>query len=97
MECITFFSDEELCSAGIDPALVSNPDYVKAKGVIEGVDLFDAPFFEITPREAEIIDPQQRLFLEHAWTALENAGYEPRDLCRFDRGVCRRGIQLILD
>lgn len=76
VECISFFSEAELHSAGIDPALVGNLNYVKAKGVIEDVELFDASFFEITPGEAKTIDPQQRLFLEYAWAALENAGYE---------------------
>ncbi|MEH1959442.1 MAG: SDR family oxidoreductase [Nostoc sp.] len=50
---------------------------IKAAAVLEGVELFDASFFGYTPREAETIDPQQRLFLECAWEALENAGYDP--------------------
>jgi acyl transferase domain-containing protein/thioesterase domain-containing protein/acyl carrier protein len=75
IESITFFTDEELQAAGIEPALLNYTNYVKAKGLVEGIDLFDAEFFGFSPKEAEIMDPQQRLFLECAWEALENAGY----------------------
>ncbi|HEX8904592.1 MAG TPA: type I polyketide synthase, partial [Longimicrobiaceae bacterium] len=64
---ITFFDAEE----GDDPA------HVPAAGVLEGIDRFDAAFFGFSPREAEMLDPQQRLFLETAWEALENAGHVP--------------------
>ncbi|MFB2970446.1 beta-ketoacyl synthase N-terminal-like domain-containing protein [Aerosakkonema sp. BLCC-F183] len=77
VESISFFSDEELQASGIDYALLKNPHYVKAKGVLEEIELFDAGFFGINPREAAITDPQHRLFLESAWSALENAGYNP--------------------
>jgi acyl transferase domain-containing protein len=76
VESVTFFSDEELLRAGVEPALLDEADYVKAGAVIEDAELFDASFFNLTPREAEMMDPQHRLFLEHAWQALEVAGYE---------------------
>ena len=76
-ESITFFTDEELLRSGVEPALLSEANYVKAGAVIEDVEYFDATFFNFTPREAETIDPQHRLFLEHAWQALETAGYDP--------------------
>ena len=75
-ECITFFSDDELREVGISPDLLSRPNYVKAQGVCPGTFLFDASFFSYTPREAEFLDPQQRVFLECAWEALEDAGYD---------------------
>src|SRR3954452_12654877 len=76
-ESISFFSDEELRSAGVDPALLANPAYVKAGAILSDIDQFDAGFFGFTPREAEILDVQHRLFLECAWAAMENAGYNP--------------------
>ncbi|MEH2381697.1 MAG: SDR family oxidoreductase [Nostoc sp.] len=75
VESITFFTDEELIASGVDPALLDSPNYVKAKGVLENIEMFDAVFFGFTPKEAELMDPQHRLFLECAWEALENAGY----------------------
>ncbi len=76
VESITFFTDEELIASGIRPDIVRNPDYVKASGVLEGIELFDASFFDFSPAEAALMDPQQRLFLECAWEALEDAGYD---------------------
>jgi len=76
-ECIRFFTDEELRAQGVPPTALNDPDYVKAHGVLDGIDLFDAPFFDMPPREAEMTDPQHRLFLECAFHALESAGYDP--------------------
>lgn len=77
VESISRFSDEELLAAGVEPALLADPRYVRARGTIQGAELFDAPFFGFSPREAAIIDPQQRVFLECAWEALERAGVDP--------------------
>ncbi|MBW4698403.1 MAG: SDR family NAD(P)-dependent oxidoreductase [Aphanocapsa lilacina HA4352-LM1] len=77
VESIRTLAAQEMAEAGVDPALLANPDYVRARGVLEGADLFDAGFFDCSPREAEITDPQQRLFLECAWEALEDAGCIP--------------------
>ncbi len=76
-EAITRFSDDELRAAGVPEELIANPDYVKARAVLDNADLFDAAFFSMTPREAEVTDPQHRVFLECAWEALEHAGYSP--------------------
>jgi acyl transferase domain-containing protein len=75
VESISFFSDQELESSGIETAVLSDPNYVKAGVVLEDIELFDAAFFGYPPRQAEIMDPQHRLFLESAWEALECAGY----------------------
>jgi acyl transferase domain-containing protein len=75
-ESITFYTDEELLEAGISPEVLKRPDYIKAKGEVADVDLFDAGFFDINPREAEVTDPQHRMLLECAWEALEHAGYD---------------------
>src|SRR5947209_2869556 len=77
VEAVSFFSDAELQAAGIPEAVRRNPNYVKAKAVLEGADLFDASFFDFSPREAELTDPQIRVFMECAWEALENAAYNP--------------------
>ena len=76
VESISFFRDEELLSSGVDPTLLNNSNYVKANAVLSDVELFDAEFFGFSPKEAEVIDPQHRLFLEYAWEAIENAGYD---------------------
>jgi phthiocerol/phenolphthiocerol synthesis type-I polyketide synthase E len=76
-ESISTFSNEQLLSAGVDPCLVHSPDYVKSNFMLDGIELFDANFFGINPREAELTDPQHRVFLECAWEVLEEAGYDP--------------------
>ena len=75
VEGISFFTDEELKASGEQPRFLADPGYVKASGSLEDPSLFDAAFFDYTPRQAEFVDPQQRIFLECAWEALENAGY----------------------
>ncbi len=76
VESISFFTEEELeyLPKG---NLKSELAFVKARGVIEEVAMFDAEFFGYTPREAELMDPQHRIFLECAWEALEDSGYSP--------------------
>jgi acyl transferase domain-containing protein/acyl carrier protein len=77
VESISFFTDEELESMGVDSAALRNPTFVKAGPILKEVDLFDAAFFGYSPREAELLDPQHRIFLECAWEALESAGCSP--------------------
>ena len=77
-ESVSFFEEEELQGSLLDdPTLMDNPNFVKARAILEDADLFDAAFFGVNPKEAEIMDPQHRLFLECAWEALESAGYNP--------------------
>lgn len=76
-ESIRFFTAEELLAAGVDPALIADPRYVRAQATLDGIEDFDATFFGMSPREAEATDPQHRLFLEVAWEALEDAAYDP--------------------
>jgi acyl transferase domain-containing protein len=76
-ECITRFAPAELEPAGREDMLArSSPNYVPARGVLAGADEFDEQFFGFTPKEAEIVDPQQRLFMQAAWEAIEHAGYD---------------------
>ncbi len=77
VESITEFTNEDLEKSGIDPSVYNRPDYVKKGFVMDDEDLFDASFFGYSPREAETMDPQHRLFLETAWSALEDGGYPP--------------------
>ncbi len=76
VESISIFSKQELESNGIDHTVLNSPSYVRARAVLEDVELFDASFFGFSAREAEIMDPQHRLFLECASEALESAGYD---------------------
>jgi acyl transferase domain-containing protein len=70
-------SNDELRACGAEESLLCNPHYVKAGGFLDGIEQFDASFFGFNPREAEVTDPQHRIFLECAWEVLENAGYDP--------------------
>ena len=76
-EQISRFTEEQLRAAGVAPDSVTNGSRVAAFGALENADLFDADFFGFTPREAEILDPQHRIFLETAWSALEDSGTDP--------------------
>jgi len=77
VESISHFTDTELEASGIDPEILQHPNYIKAKGILEDIDAFDADFFGYPPREAERMDPQIRILHECSWEALENAGYNP--------------------
>ncbi|HWI17166.1 MAG TPA: type I polyketide synthase, partial [Vicinamibacterales bacterium] len=77
VDSIGHFSEEELIASGLFPIdVIRHPDFIAAKGVLDGADLFDAAFFGISPREAELMDPQHRLLMECAWHALEDSGYD---------------------
>lgn len=77
-ETVRFFSDQEL-SQDVSTEERANPAYVRAKGILDGYDCFDAKFFGISPIEARVMDPQQRILLELSWHALEDAGIPPGD------------------
>ncbi|MCC5604399.1 type I polyketide synthase [Nostoc favosum] len=76
IQSIELLTNDELLTAGVKLEELQNPNYVRAYASFPGIDEFDATFFGYSPREAEILDPQHRLFLECAWEALENAGYD---------------------
>ncbi|MBG1268404.1 type I polyketide synthase [Nostoc sp. WHI] len=75
VETISYFSEEELLESGVSPELFNQPNYVKARPIIDKAECFDSDFFGYTDREAELLDPQQRLLLQCTWECLENAGY----------------------
>ncbi|HEY0512848.1 MAG TPA: beta-ketoacyl synthase N-terminal-like domain-containing protein [Thermoanaerobaculia bacterium] len=77
VESVRFLSGEEMAALGVTPGLAADPAWVPAVAMPEGIEEFDAPFFGVSHREAEILDPQHRLFLETCWAALEDAGYSP--------------------
>ncbi len=83
-ETISYYTKEELLEKGVNAELLKNPDYVFAGGKIDSADKFDSSFFGYTPREADFMDPQHRVFLEESYSALENAGYDPE---RFDGDI----------
>ncbi|WP_161314399.1 type I polyketide synthase [Sneathiella litorea] len=72
-----WFSDEEMLSNGVSPRELADPNYVRAANFLPDMECFDAGFFGFSPREASILDPQHRHFLECAWEALEDAGHMP--------------------
>jgi acyl transferase domain-containing protein/acyl carrier protein len=83
-ESIAHFTEQELLDSGVPAELLADPAYVRAGSVIDDIEKFDAGFFGYPPREAQLLDPQQRLFLENAWHALEDAGLDP---ARFDGAI----------
>ncbi|MEU6237408.1 beta-ketoacyl synthase N-terminal-like domain-containing protein, partial [Kitasatospora sp. NPDC047058] len=80
VESVSFYTREQLLAAGAPPEDVARPNFVPAGAALDGIDRFDAEFFGYTPREAETMDPQHRVFLETAWEALEHSGHVPSRL-----------------
>ena len=76
-ESVSFLSDDELLANGVTPEQLASPSYVKAVPLLPDVDMFDAELFGFTPNDAEVCDPQLRVFLEVVHTAIEDAGYDP--------------------
>lgn len=78
VEGIRRFTPAELAAAGVPPSVIEDPAHIPAGGVLDEIDAFDAKFFGFGAREAALMDPQDRLFMETAWHALEDAGCDPR-------------------
>ena len=83
-EGLTRISRAELRSSGVPEELIDSPRYIPVNGILRDVEMFDAGFFSMPPREAEVTDPQHRVFLELAWQAAEHSGY---DLAAYDGPV----------
>jgi phthiocerol/phenolphthiocerol synthesis type-I polyketide synthase E len=77
VESICFFPQEELEESPLTAGLGDHPALVRARGVLDDVEMFDAGFFGYSRRESELMDPQHRVFLECAWEALEDAAIDP--------------------
>ncbi len=84
VESIRSFTEDELKNSGVSEDVLRDPNFVNAGAPMPGADCFDAAFFGYNPREAELMDPQQRVFLECAWAAMEDAGH---DAARFDGDI----------
>jgi phthiocerol/phenolphthiocerol synthesis type-I polyketide synthase E len=79
-ESIVTLSEDDLIAAGISEKVLANHSYVRRAALMDGIDEFDADFFGFTPQGARMTDPQHRLFLQSAWHALEDAGYDPAQI-----------------
>lgn len=77
VESVRQLSEEELLEAGESPEALRHPDYVRATGTLDDMEMFDGEFFGFSPKESAILDPQHRHFTECCWEALENAGHPP--------------------
>ena len=88
VESVTFFTDDQL-EDGAEPSTRASASYIKARPVLPDVDQFDAGFFDMRDREAALTDPQHRVFLECAWEALEDAGYDSAAYRGRDRRIRR--------
>ena len=76
-ESVVTLSEEELTAAGVSAKTLADPAYVRRAAPLNGIDEFDAEYFGMNPYTARMMDPQQRLFLQTAWHALEDSGYDP--------------------
>ena len=76
-ESVTTLSEEALTAAGVSAKTLEDPAYVRRAAMLNGIEEFDAEYFGITPYTARMMDPQQRLFLQTAWHAIEDSGYDP--------------------
>jgi len=79
VESIVDLSEDDLIDAGVGENALANRSYVRRAALLPGIEEFDADFFGFTPQAARMLDPQHRLFLQAAWHALEDAGYDPAD------------------
>ncbi|MFG3247806.1 amino acid adenylation domain-containing protein [Streptomyces sp. NPDC048187] len=86
VDSVTTLTDEELLADGATPEDIAHPDHRPALGILDAMERFDARFFGFSPREAQMLDPQARIFLECAWEALEHAG-RPSDATDAVTGV----------
>jgi phthiocerol/phenolphthiocerol synthesis type-I polyketide synthase E len=86
VDSITHFTQEEMRSFGVAPDRYQSPEFVPAAPIMADADRFDAGFFGFAPKEAALMDPQHRVFLECAWASLESSGYKP-DHCPQPLGV----------
>jgi phthiocerol/phenolphthiocerol synthesis type-I polyketide synthase E len=77
VEAVRFLTREEVLARGIAPELADDPAFVPAESFPADIEMFDAAFFDMSHREAEVTDPQHRLLLECAWDAFCDAGYDP--------------------
>jgi len=78
VECVTHFTYEELLAERYPAHVLDAPSFIRAGAILEDIGCFDAGLFGFTKREAELLDPQHRFFLELSWQAMEDAGYSPR-------------------
>jgi acyl transferase domain-containing protein/NADPH:quinone reductase-like Zn-dependent oxidoreductase/SAM-dependent methyltransferase/acyl carrier protein len=78
-EAIRSLERKDLEEAGVSAACLDDPSYVPVASMVDDIQMFDAAFFGYSPREASLLDPQSRLFLECAWEALESSGYNPQN------------------
>ncbi|MGV0993964.1 MAG: type I polyketide synthase [Mycobacterium sp.] len=76
-ESIETLSEETLTAAGVSAKTLADPTYVRRAPLLDGIEEFDAEYFGMNPYTARMMDPQQRLFLQTAWHALEDSGYDP--------------------